>query len=121
MLLRHVEIPKIHVQATVLTGNAWLFNGRDLLTINYYEVISEFIDVKANSIFRKSCVLSKMVEKHYEYTIRCMGTPSCFSIIFAKRETTLVTSCLLPLMTTMSVLKGSNIKKKKKKKDLLHG
>ena len=43
-LLRHEEIPGIHVLATILTGNAWLFNEKqkDLSNIRYQHVISEF-------------------------------------------------------------------------------
>ena len=46
-LLRHENFPETHVQATLLTGNALLFNGKKISCIsgiNIEQVISEFPD-----------------------------------------------------------------------------
>ena len=41
------KFPETHVLATLLTGNALLFNGKkDILHIRYQHVISEFPDFR---------------------------------------------------------------------------
>ena len=40
-LLRHEKIPETHILATLLTGNAWLFNGKQM-NFRYKQIISEF-------------------------------------------------------------------------------
>ena len=47
-LLRHVKIPETHVLVTLLTGNAWLFNGKKSLAYQvsrrYFRIL-RFLEV----------------------------------------------------------------------------